>query len=139
MMEPGCPIELSGKREGFYSLLGHDEVDLYKVELSKGELIHVFLIIPDKILTSVRVPLLEIADIKFYESGGGEWTNSASYNKWLLAQEAVFEAPEDGVYEISVYDSVGEPGDYALVFDGADPVHLFELIRLVIGTLRLNI
>ena len=132
-------IEFSEVRTGYYTELGRDETDQYQIELSEGEQINLFLIIPDKTLASVRVPVLEVADLEYHENSAGEWKNSSSFDRWIISQQASFEAPEVGVYDLVVYDTVGEPGEYALVFSGNDPVHPIDLARLVIGTIRINL
>ena len=132
-------IDLSETRTGYYTELDRDTTDQYQIELSEGEQINLLLIIPDKTLSGVHVPVLEIADLEYYESGAGEWKNSASLDRWTIEQQATFEAPANGVYDLRVYDAVGEPGEYALIFAGSDPVHPIDLMRLVIGTLKLNL
>ena len=137
--ESGCPLELNGARAGYYTDLSQDEIDLFQIELGRGQRLQVSLIIPVETLSSVRVPVMEISGIEYQESNSQSWANGQSYKSWILAQEAVFEAPQAGIYDLQVYDLVGEPGDYALIFNGSDPLHPLDLLKLVIGTIKVNI
>jgi len=138
-VESGCQIKLNDTRAGYYIGLGKDRVDLFQVELDRGQRLQVSLIIPVETLSSVRVPVMEISGIEYQESGGQSWVNGQSYRSWILAQEALFEAPQAGTYDLKVYDLVGEPGEYALIFNGSDPLRPLDLLKLVIGTIKVNI
>ena len=138
LIETGCPLELNTVRGGYYTELDQDEIDLFQIELVRGQRLEIILIIPEETLSSVRLPVMEISGIKYQESGGQSWVSGQSYKSWILVQEAVFEAPKDGIYNLKVYDLLGEPGQFALIFGGADPVHPLDLIKLIIGTLRIN-
>ncbi|MFH1315528.1 MAG: hypothetical protein ABIH67_03985 [Candidatus Uhrbacteria bacterium] len=137
-VESGCLIQFNGTSVGYYTELGQDGIDLFQIELDRGQRLEVALIIPDETLSSVRVPVMEISGIKYQESESQSWLSGQSYKAWILAQEAVFEAPQDGMYDLKVYDLLGEPGEYALIFGGVDPVRPLALIKLVIGSLRIN-
>ena len=161
--QPGCQIILSGSKQGFYSELQTDQVGLFQVELNKDEQIDLRLVIPNEILSGVRVPILEIAgpglsqrgqqapeylpdsiynldqigSIEYTKTSSDPWQNSVSHQEWIVSQHAQFEAPESGIYYIAVYDTLGEPGGFALIFDGKNPSGVSEMFGLVIGTIRL--
>jgi hypothetical protein len=161
--QPGCLIELSGSKEGFYSELQNDQVKLFQVDLNKDEQIDLRLVIPNKTLSGVRVPILEIAgpglsqrdqkppeylpeyiynldqigSMLYTKTSSGAWQSSVSHQEWIVAQQAVFEAPETGVYYLAIYDTLGEPGEFALIFNGQNPSSPSELFSLVINTVRL--
>ena len=114
------------------------QTDLYQVELDKGQRLQVSLIIPEEILSSIRLPVMTIAEIEYQEGGGKKWSNSPGYQSWILSQQAVYEAPQAGTYQIQIYDVLGEPGKYALILNGNDPLSLSSLISLVFGTIQIN-
>ncbi|MBU0531801.1 MAG: hypothetical protein ABIG32_00280 [Candidatus Uhrbacteria bacterium] len=139
-----CPLKLSGTREAFYEYLDTDEADNYAIELEQGQQFRAKLIVPDKILTVVRDPVVDVSGpgikkLEFNEGQRDPVNNSAALKNWLSVQDIVFQAPASGTYNLAVYDQVGEAGVYGLLFAGNDPVHLSEIWHMVIGFVRLNL
>jgi len=139
-----CPLELSGTREAFYEYLDEDEADNYLIELEQGQKFRAKLIVPDKILTVVRDPVVDVSGpgikkLEFNEEQRDPVNNSAALKDWLSVQDVVFQAPVDGTYNLAVYDQVGEAGEYALLFEGSDPVRLSEVFRMIVGFFKVNL
>ncbi len=156
-----CEISVSKTATAVYSTLSEvGESDIFAIELESGEGIALDLIVPSKILSEIRDPVIAIVGpglptqekeydflqqpningvIEFQEDKREAINNSLTLKKWISVQDMEFEAPSSDTYYIVVFDEVGEPGEYALYFHGSDPLRPGELIRLVFGTLRLNL
>jgi hypothetical protein len=139
-----CQLELSGTREAFYEYLDADEADNYAIELAQGQEFRAKLIVPDKILTLVRDPVVDVSGpgikkLEFNEEQRDPVKNSAALKDWLSVQDIVFQAPTNGTYNLAVYDQVGEAGEYALLFEGSDPIRFVDAIQMIIGFFRVNL
>jgi len=139
-----CHLELSGTREVFYERLDQDEADNYLIKLEQGQKFRAKLIVPDKILTVVRDPVVNVSGpgikkLEFNEDQRDPVRNSASLKDWISVQDIVFQAPTTGTYNLAVYDQVGEAGEYGLLFEGSDPVKISDVFKMVIGFFRVNL
>lgn len=136
-------LSSSEVRYVLYDQLERDASKTYQLDLSAGETLDLSLIVPDKILTEVRVPAITITgpdwELVYSDDERSVFSNSASLQDWIQVQPVHLEVPGDGQYQLEVYDEVGEPGKFALWIEGRDPIKINELALMLVGTIRLNL